>query len=343
MVTLGFQCLTFTMGVVALTFPEFLGVRNLAILAVHLSAVGLCISARIVLLLWAGPLSEVRTRIRYWLLTGAGLGAALVALFFAGGAPGLPSAALNTGSSNLIILTYLLLFIVSQAIPCVVIYRQCLPYARVTPNLWLRRALRLLAISAVVLLLYCVARTFNILSPLLGIDIGSWQLAATILSATGIVILSLSLTMPSWGAHLSNLHRWVQDYSSYRALYPLWHSLYQSSPGIALEPPTASITDMHYRLHRRVIEIRDAWRALRPYMGGPEAGGHTRANGTATDEPEQAANEAMKIKYAIRAKESGHPAVNGQGVNGAGDHDAKTFSAEISWLTRVAEAYARLD
>ena len=203
MVTLGFQCLTFTMGVVALTFPEFLGVRNLAILAVHLSAVGLCISARIVLLLWAGPLSEVRTRIRYWLLTGAGLGAALVALFFAGGAPGLPSAALNTGSSNLIILTYLLLFIVSQAIPCVVIYRQCLPYARVTPNLWLRRALRLLAISAVVLLLYCVARTFNILSPLLGIDIGSWQLAATILSATGIVILSLSLTMPSWGAHLS--------------------------------------------------------------------------------------------------------------------------------------------
>ncbi len=341
-VTLALQCATFTMGAVALAFPVFLGVRNLGILVLHLSAVGLCVSARIVLLLWAAPLAKVRARIRYWIVTGIALGAVLAVLFFAAGAPRLPATALDVGSSNAVIVTYLLVFIVSQAIPCVLICRQCLPYARITPNPWLRRALRLLAASAVVLLLYCVARTVNILSPLLGIAIDSWQLAASVASAVGIVLLSLSLTMPSWGAHLSRLRHWVDDYRSYRALYPLWRSLYESSPGIALEPPAASVGDMEYRLHRRVIEIRDAWRILRPYMSQPDAVAQIRTAGGAGDEARQAAIEAMRIKRAIRAKESGGPVAVRQ-ANGTSDHDSTSFPAEISWLTRVSEAYARLD
>jgi hypothetical protein len=305
-IALGFQCLTFLLGVVAVGSPALFGVGNLSILAVHLSAVLLCISARIVLLLWAAPLAKVRTQIRYWTAIGIALDAALVALFFAGGAPSLPATALDHGSSNPVIFTYLLLFIVSQAAPCVLIYRQCLSYARIAQDSWLRRALRLLAVSAVVLFLYCAARLVNTVNALFGVKGGSdaWEFAATIASALGIAILSVGLTMPSWGTHLSSLHRWFRDYQSYPALYPLWHSMYESAPGIALEPPTASVTDIQYRLHRRVIEIRDAWRMLRPYMSEPDAA----ADGAAGDEDMQAAVEAAMIARAIQAKESGRAA-----------------------------------
>jgi hypothetical protein len=361
MTTLVLQCATFTMGAVALSSEKFLGIRNFAILILFLLAVALCVSARIVLLLWSAPLPQVKARIRYWLLAAAALGVVLVVLFFAGGAPDLPQSALETGTRNPVILTFLLLFIISQAIPCIIIYRQCLPYARITDKPWLRRALRLLATSAVVLLLYCLARTVNTLSTVLGINVGNWQIAASAFSALGIVILSVSLTMPSWGVHVSNLRQWVRDYTAYRALSPLWNSLYELSPGIALEPPTSSVTDMHYRLYRRVIEIRDGLRVLRPYLTRPDDGtsaadgaaadgaaadgasaNGVAAHGAAAGENRQAVIEAMMIKQAIQAWKSGHAVVDGHDVTGVGDHDATTFTAEVSWLSQVSAAYGRL-
>ncbi|MDQ3578152.1 MAG: hypothetical protein M3443_11240 [Actinomycetota bacterium] len=335
------QCLTFSMGAIALSSDAFLGVRNLAILIMHVSAVAFCVSAQILLLQWANPLSEVTRTIRWWLLLGIGLELLLTGLFFFAGGPGLHRDEFATGSSQPIVLTYLLVFIVSQAIPCVTIFRQCLPYARSTSKPWLRRALRLLAVGAVVLFLYCLARTVNIISPLLGFDIGGWQIISSILSAIGIIILSVGLTMPSWGIHVSNAVAWVRNYASYKALYPLWHSIYESSPGIALEPPNSSVSDLRYRLHRRVIEIRDGWRALRPYMDRSDSTAQTTNGGSA--ETRQAFIEAMKIKQAIRAKDAGHIPENSQDAGGFDDRDATTFVAEVSWLRQVSMAYRQLD
>ncbi|MFI5611057.1 MAB_1171c family putative transporter [Amycolatopsis sp. NPDC051903] len=339
MATLVLQCLTFTMGAVSLSVVTFFGVRNLAILVLHLSAVAYCISAQILLLQWANPLAEVRRAIRGWLIAGVVLCVVLTVLFFIGNRPGTPASAFGTGSDNPVILTYLLLFIVSQAVPCVTIYRLCVPSARSTSKPWLRRALRLLAVGAVVLFLYCTARTVNILSPVLGFTMGPWAIVASLFSALGIVIVSLGLTMPSWGVHVSSLRTWGRNYSSYRALYPLWHSLYESSPDIALEPPTSNgaerqWSDLHYRLHRRVIEIRDGWRALRPYMD--------RADGSATG-TDRAVVEATKIKQALRAKDSGVAPALSQDNGSFDDHDAKTFAAEVDWLTQVSAAYGRLN
>lgn len=343
--TLVLQSLTFTMGAIALSSPTFLGVPNLAILLMHLAAVAYCVSAQILMMQWANPLSEIRGRIRGWLGYGGGLIVVLVALFVISDSAGKNRNALATGSPEPLILTYLLLFIVSQAIPCVTIYRQCVPYARRTTKPWLRRALRMIAASAVVLFLYCVARLVNILTAALGISIGPWTIAASVLSAAGIVISSIGLTMPSWGPQLSGLGAWGRNYSAYRALYPLWHSLYQSSPGIALEPPSSSVTDLNYRLHRRVIEIRDGWRALRPYMDG--AGAATPPipeNGQLTDEERQAFVEAAKIKRALEAKSSGVTPEHSQDGNAAFDsRDAKNLAAEVDWLKQVSLAYGRLD
>lgn len=335
-VTLALMCLTFTMGAVSASVDELFGIANLDVLVLHLASVGLCISAQILLLQWANPLELVRTRIKLWLLAGSALCGLLVILFFIGGAPYVPPEELTVGSVRAAILTYLLLFIVSQSIPCVTVFCQCIPYARATSNPWLRRGLRLLAAGAALLFGYCLTRTVNILSPLLGIQAGSWVLAASFFSAAGIVVLAIALTMPSWGAHMSKAVDWVRAYRSYRALYPLWRSLYDSTPEIALEPPSTSVSDLHYRLHRRVVEIRDGWRALRPYMDA-------EASDTGESACNQATVEAHKIDQALAAKQATPVStVPPRGGGGFEDTDAKTFAAEVSWLTEVSAAFARV-
>ncbi len=69
-VTLLLQCLTFTMGAVAMGGDSFLGVGNLAILLMHVSAVAFCVAAQIILLRWAADPEEAVRKARYWLITG---------------------------------------------------------------------------------------------------------------------------------------------------------------------------------------------------------------------------------------------------------------------------------
>lgn len=52
---------------------------------------------------------------------------------------------------------------------------------------------------------------------------------------------------------------------AYWRLHPLWHLLRQAVPEIELPPEPGMRWDIRYRLHRRVIEIRDAQLVLRPY------------------------------------------------------------------------------
>ncbi|MGW0389948.1 MAB_1171c family putative transporter [Streptomyces sp. NPDC003042] len=339
--TLLLQCLTFTMGAVAMGGMSFLGVPNLAILVMHLSAVAFCVSAQIILLRWAAADEETVRKTRYWLITGITLNVLLTALFLLADGPGRPASDFDTGSGRPLVLTYLLAFIVSQAVPCVTIFRQCGPYARMTDNASLRQALRMLSVAAVVLFFYCLARTVNILTAAAGIDIGVWKLASNVFSATGIVILSLSLTMSAWAPSAARLLEWARTYRSYRALYPLWRDLYESSPDIALEPPGASVSDLGYRLHRRVVEIRDGWRDLRPYIdrttngvGGPGL--------EASEESRQAFTEAAQIKQALLAKRNGTVPHDSKDAGDFDDRDTDNFTAEVAWLTQVAAAYSKL-
>ncbi|MCJ1675982.1 hypothetical protein MTF65_01110 [Streptomyces sp. APSN-46.1] len=346
-ITLLLQCLTFTMGAVAMGGESFLGVGNLAILLMHLSAVAFCVSAQIILLRWATADEEAIRKSRYWLITGICLNTLLTALFFLADGSGRPASDFDTGSGQPLVLTYLLVFIVSQAVPCVTIFRQCGPYARMTDNASLRQALRLLSVASVVLFLYCLARTVNILTAASGIDIGVWKVAASVFSAAGIVTLSLSLTNSSWGPSAAKLLDWARTYRSYRALYPLWRDLYESSPDIALEPPgasvSASVSDLNYRLHRRVVEIRDGWRDLRPYIDrathDSDSGGPDRE---ASEEFRQAFAEAAQIRQALHAKRKGTiPQVN-KDDGDFDDRDTDNFTAEVAWLTQVASAYSKL-
>ncbi|GAA0369051.1 MAB_1171c family putative transporter [Streptomyces blastmyceticus] len=343
-ITLLLQSLTFTMGAVALQSKSLLGIGNMAILLMHLSAVAFCISAQVILLRWSTTMEEARRKVAYWVGAGLVLDVLLTALFFMAGGPDKPSSAFDTGSDHPLILTYLLIFIVSQAVPCVTIFRQCGPYARMTTKPWLRRSLRLLSAGAVVLFLYCLARTVNILTAAFGVGIGQWKLAPSVFSALGIIIVSLSLTISSWGASSSKVLRWADSYGAYRALYPLWRDLYESSPDIVLEPPTATqVSDLHYRLHRRVVEIRDGWRELRPYIDHSAVTTLAlSADSGASEESRQAFVEAARIRQALHAKRTGVSPAGSGGTNGFEERDARDFAAEVAWLAQVATAYQKL-
>lgn len=339
-VTLVFQCFTFTMGAVAMGSDSFLGVGNLAILLMHLSAVAFCVSAQIILLRWAAADEAAIRKTRYWVITGIALNALLAALFFLADGPGRPASDFD-GTDRPLVLTYLLFFVVSQAVPCVTIFRQCGPYARMTDNASLRQALRLLSVAAVILFLYCTARAVNILTGAAGIDIGFWQLAASVFSTVGVVVLSLSLTLPSWSASAAKFLQWAHSYRSYRALYPLWRDLYEASPDIVLELPGTSVSDLDYRLHRRVVEIRDGWRDLRPYIDRGANGAVGTGSG-ASEESRQAFSEAAQIRQALHAKRVGTVPDDNADTGDFEDRDTDNFTAEVAWLTQVSVAYSKL-
>ena len=61
-------------------------------------------------------------------------------------------------------------------------------------------------------------------------------------------------------------------WSAYWRLYPLWNALRQAVPEIELPPEPGMRWNIRYRLHRRVIEIRDAQLVLRPYSSSEVAG-----------------------------------------------------------------------
>jgi len=67
------------------------------------------------------------------------------------------------------------------------------------------------------------------------------------------------------GRGLARLFRQVWLWSAYWRLYPLWDVLRQVVPEIELPAEPEMRWNIRYRLHRRVIEIRDAQLVLRPY------------------------------------------------------------------------------
>ena len=117
----------------------------------------------------------------------------------------------------------------------------------------------------------------------------------------------------------------------------------QESPEIVLEPRNPGVSDLHYRLHRRVVEIRDGWRALRPYMDVAEPADDGAATGVVpAPNDDQAFAEAVRIRGAIRAKRDGHVPDSERRRPGFEERDATTLADEVSWLAKVSSAYAKL-
>jgi hypothetical protein len=122
----------------------------------------------------------------------------------------------------------------------------------------------------------------------------------------------------------------LTTYRDLLVLRPLWTAMRDAFPEVILFTPRraviemAGVDDVHLRLYRRVIEIRDGMLALRPYLPGLDH-----------ETPEA---EAAAIALALRRRADGVPAADGaRGFAPVGPE----MSDEVAWLSRVSRAYRK--
>jgi hypothetical protein len=137
-------------------------------------------------------------------------------------------------------------------------------------------------------------------------------------------------------------HAWL--WSVYWRLYPLWDALRQAVPEIELPPEPGMRWNIRYRLHRRVIEIRDAQLILRPYSDAELVGqAVVAARSSGLDLSGAAAVvEATAIVSSLQSRLRGsrpsHEAISRDHVGAAPGNDIR---AEAAALVLVCHAIRR--
>lgn len=244
---------------------------------------------------------------------------------------------------------YYLIYLSFMGLAALDIGRLCWRYARLAEREVLRLGLHLLALSGAVALAYVAYKgTFVAADRLhLRLPLGREPVVTRSLIALGTLLVLAGTTVSVWGSRLGlqRLYAWTRAYRSYRRLFPLWRALYEVTPTIALYPPHSrlsdvlTVRDLDFRLHRRVIEIRDGWLALRPYLSEDverRASSAAQARGLSGDEL-RAAVAARVLGQGVAAKAADRPSESSP-VDPFSD--VAEANGEVAWLERVARAYS---
>jgi hypothetical protein len=123
-------------------------------------------------------------------------------------------------------------------------------------------------------------------------------------------------------------------------LRPLWALLVQAVPEVKLPTPPDTRFSPRYHLHRRVIEIRDAELALRPFQDSratPEAADAAGRAGLPHDERD-AAIEAVMIVTALDARRRGAEAQGGADAERILSEPPNDLESETARLLLVCRA-----
>jgi len=129
-----------------------------------------------------------------------------------------------------------------------------------------------------------------------------------------------------------------------RQLRPLHAALREAVPEIAATAAPGIWPTPSGRLHRQVIQIRDAALALRPYRDPEAASAATRAACAAglTGDELAATAEAAVLAPAVCAWKSGRPAPRTPGRTGGLPVLGPDLRSETAWLVKVSRAFAQL-
>lgn len=243
---------------------------------------------------------------------------------------------------------YSLSFVVYLALATAVASWMCFSYSRDAARSWLRAGLRLLGAGTGIGTAYSLFRAAHLVSRLLpfGFPLGdaSVQRVADAIEYSAITLIILGNCIAPVGVLKST----VADLRAIRRLKPLWASLTEAVPEVVL--PASLRRRPRVRLHRIVIEIRDASRTLSAYATESV---RARAHATASAhdyEGERLAltTEALWLRAARQARLDGAPLNDVREPSKSLENHLRVlelepegldFDAEVQRLTQLSIAY----
>lgn len=206
------------------------------------------------------------------------------------------------------------------------------PIARDAPAGLPRLGLRAISAGCAMVATYAAIKTVLILlraAGLAAVDFAAFDRYAHVLQAGGMLIAVSGACVPAARRSRSI----IGAYWSLLVLRPLWKAMRDAFPEVILFTPRravielAGVDDVHLRVYRRVIEIRDGMLALRPYLVSPPPQGADPARA-----------EAFAIAAALRRRAADAPAAEVAEFARVGPEMAD----EVAWLSRVSRAYRRI-
>jgi hypothetical protein len=217
--------------------------------------------------------------------------------------------------------------------------------ARQIPVRYIDMGMRAVATAAVAELGLIVARAAEIIAAVSGMPAPGPETAGVGM-AQGIVIIAgiAGITVTAWfPAVASGMLQW-RMWTAWWRLRPLWAALVTSVPDVRLPPQPGTRFSARYRLHRRVIEIRDGELALRPHLDGQvadQAADAARSAGLPPDRRD-AVIEAAVLVTALAARQDGiPPRPAGTTAGPAAPAPRNDLDAEIARLLLVSREIRR--
>jgi hypothetical protein len=325
--------LSFFVGLDAIS-PHIAGLfhtTNITIILSHGAVIVLTAAQQVVLIYWAHPPESARPRAVRWIAAYGVVLAALVTMFvliLPGRRHGTSETSSLLNMANPAFAAYLVVFTAAAGIGQVITLRMSWTYRRIAGRAWLRRSMWLVVAGAALILVYCAMRLAEIVGTRAGVDMTPANPVQWLAGDVGSLLELLGWTAPGWGPLLGAAGVWIANYARYQRLRPLWLAMHRATPDIALDAPRSRLADLvlvrklGYRLYRRVIEIMDGERALRPYLDS-EAPATATATATATGDADRLRAALLRV---------GH---GGAGATG------ESLAQETRRLVALAKAYRR--
>lgn len=213
--------------------------------------------------------------------------------------------------------------------------------ARQIPVRHISMGMRAVAAAAVAELALILARSGIIIAAVSGASIPQAEISSLdVAQGTAVIQIIAGATTTAWFPPLALTCQQCRMWSAWWRLRPLWAILSRAVPEVRLPPQPGTRLSARYRLHRRVIEIRDGELMLRPYWDSRAASRAADAARSAGLPPDRrdAVIEAALIRAALDARMKGAPPGKGRQPGPAVPVPENTLGAETAQLLLVARA-----
>ncbi|MEU3406108.1 MAB_1171c family putative transporter [Streptomyces sp. NPDC006670] len=332
-----------------LHISAFFGLPNITSLITQAAVVVLTAAQQVVLVYWSSPPAEARRMARRRVLGfGGALAVLVVSSFYVG-----PVAHSETATSTILLsiqhggyAVYMSFYLLICAVGQFETVRLSLRFTTMANRQWLKVGMRTVTVGASMILVYCVTRGVQIAGTRLDFDGSALDPIQWTAGSVGALLQIVGWTIPSWGIRITRARGWIRSYRSWRRLRPLWWALYQASPDIALDPPRSRLRDLvpprdpHYRLYRRVIEIRDGQLILRTSLSLEDFSRVARSLDLPED-PTSPLGEALQVR-AVLSRPAEERAERADASEIPARPPYEDFRDEVEWLSQVASSFNRL-